>query len=117
MAYQLKNGSQGMRLKTLPYKFYKYTFIMKKILLAGGAGYIGTELCKRLQRLDYKVTVIDELWFDKVIWSDKKWFVLTPSPSLGSWDKVSAEYNRVIKINCGGLCQQQQQGQAHQDGT
>ena len=36
---------------------------MKKILLAGGAGYIGTELCKRLQRLDYKVTVIDELWF------------------------------------------------------
>ena len=36
---------------------------MKKILLAGGAGDIGTELCKRLQRLDYKVTVIDELWF------------------------------------------------------
>lgn len=36
---------------------------MKKILLAGGAGYIGTELCKRLLRLDYKVTVIDDLWF------------------------------------------------------
>ena len=36
---------------------------MKNILLAGGAGYIGTELCKRLLRLDYKVTVIDELWF------------------------------------------------------
>ena len=36
---------------------------MKKILLAGGAGYIGTELCKRLMKLDYKVTVIDDLWF------------------------------------------------------
>ena len=36
---------------------------MKKILLAGGAGYIGTELCKRLLKLDYKVTVIDDLWF------------------------------------------------------
>jgi nucleoside-diphosphate-sugar epimerase len=36
---------------------------MKKILLAGGAGYIGTELCKRLINLDYKVTVIDDLWF------------------------------------------------------
>jgi nucleoside-diphosphate-sugar epimerase len=36
---------------------------MKKILLAGGAGYIGTELCKRLLKLDYQVTVIDDLWF------------------------------------------------------
>jgi nucleoside-diphosphate-sugar epimerase len=36
---------------------------MKKILLAGGAGYIGTELCKRLMKLDYSVTVIDDLWF------------------------------------------------------
>jgi nucleoside-diphosphate-sugar epimerase len=36
---------------------------MKKILLAGGAGYIGTELCKRLLKLGYKVTVIDDLWF------------------------------------------------------
>jgi nucleoside-diphosphate-sugar epimerase len=36
---------------------------MKKILLAGGAGYIGTELCKRLLKLDYKVKVIDDLWF------------------------------------------------------
>jgi len=36
---------------------------MKKILLAGGAGYIGTELFKRLMKLDYSVTVIDDLWF------------------------------------------------------
>ena len=36
---------------------------MKKILLAGGAGYIGTELCKRLMKLDYDITVIDNLWF------------------------------------------------------
>ncbi len=36
---------------------------MKKILLAGGAGYIGTELTKRLLRLDYDITVLDDLWF------------------------------------------------------
>jgi nucleoside-diphosphate-sugar epimerase len=36
---------------------------MKNILLAGGGGYIGTELCKRLLRLDYQITVIDDLWF------------------------------------------------------
>ena len=36
---------------------------MKKILLAGGAGYIGTELSKRLMKLDYDITVIDNLWF------------------------------------------------------
>jgi nucleoside-diphosphate-sugar epimerase len=36
---------------------------MKKIVLAGGAGYIGTELCKRLTKLDYDITVIDDLWF------------------------------------------------------
>lgn len=36
---------------------------MKKILLAGGAGYIGTELCKRLMKIDYDITVIDNLWF------------------------------------------------------
>lgn len=36
---------------------------MKKILLAGGAGYIGTELCKRLMKLDYDITVLDDLWF------------------------------------------------------
>jgi nucleoside-diphosphate-sugar epimerase len=28
---------------------------MKKILLAGGAGYIGTELTKRLLKLNYDV--------------------------------------------------------------
>jgi nucleoside-diphosphate-sugar epimerase len=36
---------------------------MKNILLAGGAGYIGTELSKRLMKLDYDITVIDNLWF------------------------------------------------------
>lgn len=36
---------------------------MKSILLAGGAGYIGTELTKRLMKLDYDITVLDDLWF------------------------------------------------------
>ena len=37
---------------------------MKKILLAGGAGYIGTELTKRLMKLDYDISVLDDLWFE-----------------------------------------------------
>jgi nucleoside-diphosphate-sugar epimerase len=36
---------------------------MKKILLLGGAGYIGNRLSRRLLELDYDVTVIDGLWF------------------------------------------------------
>jgi nucleoside-diphosphate-sugar epimerase len=36
---------------------------MRKILLLGGAGYIGNRLSRRLLELDYDVTVIDGLWF------------------------------------------------------
>jgi len=35
----------------------------KKVLLAGGAGYIGSQLAPKLLSRDYKVTVVDELWF------------------------------------------------------
>ena len=34
-----------------------------KILIGGGAGYLGTELCKELIRLNYDITVIDLFWF------------------------------------------------------
>ena len=36
---------------------------MKKVLVTGGAGYIGNRLSRRLLELDYDVTVIDGLWF------------------------------------------------------
>jgi len=36
---------------------------MKNILIAGGAGYIGTQLTQKLNKRGYKVTVIDLLWF------------------------------------------------------
>ena len=36
---------------------------MKKILLAGGAGYIGTLLAKELLARNYDVKVVDLLWF------------------------------------------------------
>jgi len=36
---------------------------MKKVLITGGAGYIGSKLATRLVRLNYKVTVIDLLKF------------------------------------------------------
>ena len=65
---------------------------MKKILLAGGAGYIGTELCKRLLRLDYKVTVIDDLWFgnnlDTKVELIKKDLFQVTSKELEGYDTV-----------------------------
>ena len=36
---------------------------MKKILITGGAGYIGSKLATELLNYDYKVTVIDILKF------------------------------------------------------
>src|SRR6266576_6224398 len=37
--------------------------IMQRIMLAGGAGYIGSALATRLQELGYDVTVTDLFWF------------------------------------------------------
>ena len=45
---------------------------MRKILLLGGAGYIGNRLSRRLLELDYNVTVIDGLWFGNNLPSDIK---------------------------------------------
>ena len=39
--------------------FYK----MKKVLITGGAGYIGSKLVTKLLELDFKVTVVDVLKF------------------------------------------------------
>ena len=36
---------------------------MKKILITGGAGYIGSKLVNKLLDLNYKVTVVDILKF------------------------------------------------------
>ena len=40
---------------------------MKKILITGGAGYIGSMLSTRLIEKGYQVTVVDLLKYDKVI--------------------------------------------------
>ena len=50
----------------------------KKILVTGGAGYIGSMLCTHLLNLGYSVTVIDKLMFDsnaiKHLFSYKNFF-------------------------------------------
>ena len=38
---------------------------MEKILITGGAGYIGSVLCSKLIQKGHKVTVIDNLKFSK----------------------------------------------------
>lgn len=39
---------------------------MKNVLITGGAGMIGSNLCRRLQDLGYKVKVVDNLWRGRV---------------------------------------------------
>ena len=36
---------------------------MKKILIIGGAGYVGSELCNFLHKRKYKVACLDNFWF------------------------------------------------------
>ena len=37
---------------------------MKQILIIGGAGYVGTELCNKLAKnKNYKITCLDTFWF------------------------------------------------------
>ena len=43
---------------------------MKKILIAGGAGYIGTRFCEEYDD-KYDITVLDPFWFGDHIKSNK----------------------------------------------
>jgi nucleoside-diphosphate-sugar epimerase len=45
---------------------------MKKVLLAGGAGYIGTMLTEELISRNYDVTVVDLLWFGNYLPTEAK---------------------------------------------
>ena len=40
---------------------------MKKILITGAAGYIGTMLCTELVEEGYSVTAVDKLKYDKIL--------------------------------------------------
>ena len=40
---------------------------MKKILITGAGGYIGTELCKNLTKCKYKIYALDTFWFNNKI--------------------------------------------------
>lgn len=65
---------------------------MKKILIAGGAGYIGTRLSNELNRRGYDVTVLDLFWFgnnlDKGIKTVKKDIFAIDDSFLRGFDRV-----------------------------
>ena len=50
---------------------------MKKILVTGGGGYIGTNLVKELLNEGYSVNVIDTFWFGNYLKSHKKLKIIT----------------------------------------
>jgi nucleoside-diphosphate-sugar epimerase len=65
---------------------------MKKLLLVGGAGYIGTRLSNYLSEKNYDITVVDNFWFgdfinDKVNKIKKNLWDLTPN-DLEGFDAV-----------------------------
>ena len=51
--------------------------INRKILVVGGAGYVGTELTKKLLNLNYEVSVLDLF-----IYGEKFWVNIRTSPRL-----------------------------------
>ena len=42
---------------------------IKKVLLVGGGGYVGTELQKMLAESNYQVRVLDTFWYPSGIWN------------------------------------------------
>ena len=44
---------------------------MKKILITGAGGYIGTELCEYLTKCKYKIYALDTFWFNNKIKNKK----------------------------------------------
>ena len=49
---------------------------MKKILITGGCGFVGTNLTKFLLRKNYKVIVIDTQWFGNYLPKHKNLIVI-----------------------------------------
>ena len=45
--------------------------MLKKIIVTGGGGYIGTNLVKKLISIGYVVTVIDTFWFGNYLKPNK----------------------------------------------
>ena len=45
---------------------------MKKILVTGGGGYIGTLLVDSLLKNNYEVTVVDNFWFGNFLKNNEK---------------------------------------------
>ena len=75
----------------------------KKILVIGGAGYVGTELVYKLIQEDYSVGVVDKFIFKKKLFEDLKDKIEIfkfDIRDLQQLEKVIKNYNRIIHLGC-----------------
>ena len=78
---------------------------MSKILITGGAGYIGSHLCKQLEKNGYVPVVVDRNLKNKLIWisvkNNDKNFVINKRTSVYVFLSLKeiTEKNNLLVIN------------------
>lgn len=74
---------------------------MKKILIAGGGGYVGTELSLYLANKGYNITVLDPFWFGNYLPEYTKNLTIKYGSSLSLTENDISDFSVIIFI--GGL--------------
>ena len=77
----------------------------KKILITGGAGFIGYHLAKRLAAQGYAITLADNFFrgkrnadFEALIKKPNVRFIKTDLTKLKNWDKLGAGFDQVYHL-------------------
>ena len=71
---------------------------MKKILVTGGGGYVGTLLVESLLKKEYKVTVVDTFWFGNYLKKNDNLKIIKSVLKELTKRNLNNEYLRVDKI-------------------